>query len=167
MGLLSKEYKQMLLNMKPDDITATFINTYLADKCEKVDGKLKEIPSKIKTYDEFTLNAGEYFNKSTVKTNVGLFIYNKFLIEESFSEIVGYVNEPVTSKVHEMVESKISNALLNDEITTEQFIKYLNKVQWLGMSFNTVFSNSFTMKTLKPLPKVMKEKERLIKENEY
>lgn len=166
MGLLSAEYKAMLLKMKPDDITAKFIDDYLTDKCKVIDKKFKEIPSKIKTYDEFTLNPGEYFNKEKITTNVGLFIYNKFLIEESFSDIVGYVNTPVTSKVYASVESKLSDALLNDVITTEEFVKYINKLQWLAMQFNTVFSNSFTMKTLKPLPKVMKEKERLIKENE-
>ena len=166
MGALSAEYKKMLLNMKPSDINAKFIDDYLTDKCEVKDGKVKEIPSKIKTYDEFTLKAGEYFNKTDIKTNVGLFIYNKFIIEEDFSEVVGYVNDPITSKVHGSIESKLSNALLNDVITTDKFVKYLNKIQWLGMTFNTVFSNSFTMKTLKPLPSVMKEKARLIKENE-
>lgn len=165
MAILSNEYKEMLLKMTPDDITSTFIFNYLADTSKKENGKLIHIPSKMKSYDTFTLQKGEYFNTETITTNVGLFIFNKFLIEESFTKVVGYVNEPVTAKVQSKIESKISNALLNDEITVEEMVTYLNKTQWLSKEFNAVFSGSFTMKTLKPVPKVMKMKEKLIKEN--
>lgn len=166
MAVLKDEYKQMLLNMTPEDITSDFIFNYLADTSKKVDGKLVSVPSKIKTYDTFTLKKGEYFNTETVTTNVGLFIFNKFLIEESFSKVVGYVNTPVNAKIQKNIEAKISQALLNDEITVDDMVKYLNKLQWLSKEFNAVFSGSFTMKTLKPVPKVMKHKEKLVKENE-
>lgn len=166
MAILKDEYKQMLLKMTPDDITAEFIFNYLADSSKKENGKIIPVPSRIKTYDTFELKKGEYFNKENVTTNVGLFIFNKFLIEESFSNVVGYVNEPVTASVQKKIENKISQALLDDIITVENMVKYLNKIQWLSKEFNSVFSGSFTMKTLKPVPKVMKLKEKLIKENE-
>jgi len=165
MVVLKEEYKQMLLKMKPDDITSDFVFEYLADTSKKVNGKLVQVPSKIKTYDTFTLKKGEYFNTETITTNVGLFIFNKFLIEESFSKVVGYINTPVNAKIQKNIEAKISQALLDDIITVEEMVKYLNKLQWLSKEFNAVFSGSFTMKTLKPVPKVMKHKEKLVKEN--
>ena len=165
MAVLKDEYKQMLLKMTPDDITADFMFTYLADSSKKVNGKLVHIPSKIRTYDTFTLKKGEYFNKEDITTNVGLFIFNKFLIEESFSDFLGYINTPVNSKVYKSIENDISQALLNDIITVEDMVKYLNRLQWISKQFNAVFSGSFTMKTLKPVPKVMKLKEKLLKEN--
>ena len=58
--------------------------------------------------------------------------------------------------------------ILKDEYNKDYYknmVKYLNKIQWLSMQFNSVFSGSFTMKTLKPLPSVMKEKKRLLNEN--
>lgn len=165
MVILKEEYKQMLLKMKPDDITSEFIFEYLADTSKKENGKLIQVPSKIKTYDIFILKKGEYFNTETITTNVGLFIFNKFLIEESFSKVVGYINTPVNAKIQKNIEAKISQALLDDVITVAEMVKYLNKLQWLSKEFNAVFSGSFTMKTLKPVPKVMKHKEKLIKEN--
>ena len=165
MAVLKEEYKQMLIKMTPDDITSDFIFEYLADTSKKENGKLIPVPSKIKTYDTFTLKKGEYFNTETITTNVGLFIFNKFLIEESFSKVVGYINTPVNAKIQKNIEAKISQALLDDVITVEEMVKYLNKLQWLSKEFNSVFSGSFTMKTLKPVPKVMKHKEKLIKEN--
>jgi len=166
MGLLKDEYKHMLLKMAPDDITAEFIFSYLADSSKRENGKFITIPSRIKTYDTFTLKKGEYFNTEDITTNVGLFIFNKFLIEESFVSILGYINTPINAKVHKNIENTISQALLNDKITTEQMVDYLNKLQWLSKEFNAVFSGSFTMKTLKPVPKVMKLKAKLVKENE-
>jgi len=166
MAVLKDEYKQMLLKMSPEDITAEFIFNYLADSSKRENGKLVVTPSKIKTYDTFELKKGEYFNKETVVTNVGLFIFNKFLIEESFVNVTGYINTPVTAKVQKSIENKISQALLDDKITVQQMVTYLNKLQWISKEFNSVFSGSFTMKTLKPIPKVMKRKEQLIKENQ-
>lgn len=165
MGVLSNNYKQMLLSMSPDDITAEFIFEYLADSSKKENGKLVHIPSKIKTYDTFKLKANEYFNTTDITTNVGLFIFNKFLIEESFSKVTGYINTTIDAKVQKGIDNKLSQALLNDIITVEEFVTYLNKTQWLTKEFNAVFSGSFTMKTLKPVPKVMKLKEKLVKEN--
>lgn len=166
MVVLKDEYKKMLLGMTPDDITADFIFEYLADTTKKVNGKLVQSPSRMKTYDTFTLKKGEYFNTEDITTNVGLFIFNKFLIEESFSKVVGYVNTPVNAKVQKSIEGQISQALLDDKITVPEMVKYLNKLQWLSKEFNAVFSGSFTMKTIKPVPKVMKLKEKLVKENE-
>lgn len=165
MATLSNEYKKMLLSMKPDDITATFINDYLADRAERVDGKLKVLPAKIRTNDTFTLLPGEYFNKEKVLTNVGLFIFNKFFIEESFQKVIGYVNTPVDAKVEADIEKKLSNALLNDVITVEQMVTFLNKLQWFSKQFNSVFSNSFTMNSVKPLPEVVKRKNELLKQH--
>lgn len=165
MGVLSGEYKQMLMNMTPEDITSDFIFSYLADTSKTVNGKTVVIQRKINTYDTFDLKKGEYFNTENITTNVGLFIFNKFLIEESFSDIVGYINTPIDAKVHKGLEKKISNALLNDKITVDQMVTYLNKLEWISKQFNTIFAGSFTMKTLKPIPKVMKRKKELVKQN--
>lgn len=166
MATLSAEYKKMLMDLTPDDITASFIFEYLADKSKKVDGKVKIIPAKIKTNDTFTLKSNEYFNDKEILTNVGLFIYNKFLFEESLYKVTGYINTPVTASVQKDIESKISTALLNDVIETHDMVTYLNKTQWLSMQFNSVFSASFTMNTIKPNAKVMKRKDQLLKEHQ-
>lgn len=162
---LRAEYKTMLLKMKPTDITAEFINEYLVDKAEKKDGKVTIIPSKMKTSDTFTLLPSEYFNKTKVLTNVGLFIFNKFIVEGQFEEVLGYINTPIDNKCESKIEDKLAKALLDDVITSEQMAVFFNKLQWISMQFNSVFASSFTMKSLKPLPDVVKRKEELFKEH--
>lgn len=166
MATLKAEYKDLLLKLKPEDISADFINGYLIDRAEKKDGKVTIIPSKIKTSDTFTLQPSEYFNKTKVLTNVGLFIFNKFIVEGQFEDILGYLNTPIDNKTEAEIESKLSKALLNDRVTPEQMAVFFNKLQWLGMQFNSAFASSFTMNTVKPLPSVMKRKEELFKEYE-
>lgn len=167
MSVLTKEQKDFFLNLKVSDITAEFILENFADKSsvDKTSKKFKTIPSKYKTYDTFTLEKGEYFNSEKVTTNLGLFIINKLLIEEDFSEVVGYVNTPINKKVLGEIENKLSKALLNDEITTQQMAKYFDRLQWVSKQFCSVFVGSFTMKTIKPLPKVMTLKNKLLKDN--
>lgn len=157
--------KSYFLSLKTSDITADLIIDLFGDKSEIVDGKMKTIPSKYRTNDTFKLKKGEYFNTTDITTNCGLFIFNKLLIEEDFSKIIGYVNEPVTKKVQGGIDRELGNALMDDKITTDQYVKYLNRTQWLSMQFNSLLSGSFTMKTIKPLPSVTKAKEKLLKDN--
>lgn len=165
MGILSKQYKDKLMSLKPSDITASVLMDLFADKVEKKDGKVKITPSKINTNDTFVLEANEYFNTTKVTTNAGLFIVNKLLIEEDFSKITGYINEPITKKSQEKIETKLSNALMNDLITTEQFAKYLNRLQWFSMQLNSMVSPSFTMNTIKPVKSAITLRDKMIKEN--
>lgn len=162
---LPEKEKQYLLSIKPDEIVFSLLVDLFGDKVKVVNRKVQHIPSRIRTDDEFYLEKGEYFNTERIKTNAGLFVYNKLIIERNFKDVVGYVNKPVDKKVLNDIESKLSKALLNAKITVDQMVKYLNDTQWLAKQFHSVVSGSFTMNTLKPLPKIVKERDRLLKEN--
>lgn len=164
--MVSEQDKQYLLSLKPEDITYDLLIDLLSDKIEKnKDGKMVEKKARFNTYDEFVLNSGEYFNKEKITTNVGLFIFNKFIIEEDFSDIIGYINHALDSGAVRKMESKMSDALLNDIITDDQMVKYLNKFQWLSMYLHHIIAGSFTMKGLKPIPEVIKRRDQLLKEH--
>lgn len=164
--VLSEQEKKMLLHMTPKDITAKWIIDNFSDKAVKdSNGKIKIVVSKYQPNDRINLEKGEYFNKEAIQTTVGLFIFNKLLIEEKFSEVVGYVNETVNASVQKKIDGKLAKALLEDKITTDDFVQYLNRTQWLSMQFNPILVNSFTMKTLKPDPAIMAERDKLIKQN--
>ncbi len=162
---LRKEVKEYLLSLKPSDITAEWITNNLADRLDGKD-KFKVLPPKINIYDTFILEAKEYFNTTKISTTVGRFIYNKVIIERNGLQlIVGYVNEPITSGVLGKIEQKIANALIDDIITPEQMVSYLNTNQWFSLQFNPIFSTSFSEKSIVPNKKVIKMRDELIKEN--
>lgn len=165
MGQLSDTDKQYLLSLKPEDITFELLLNLFADTTSKENNKMAVKASKIRTFDEFDLKPNEYFNKDKVHTNAGLFIYNKLIVERDFKDVLGYINTTIDGDVLSSIEDKLANSLLNDRITVEQMVNYLNRTQWLGMQFHSVIAGSFTMKTLKPIPKVITERNKLIKEN--
>lgn len=163
--MISPEKKTYLLNLKKENINSELIFDLLANKTNKGDGKFTVIPAKYKTSDTFYLEKNEYFNTEKVLTNVGLFLYNKIIIEGGLEKIVGYVNTPIDNDVHSVIERKLSNALKDDIITVDTFVNYLNTIQWLSMQFNTVLASSFTLESITPNKKVIAERDRLIKSN--
>lgn len=163
---LSNKDKSYLLSLKPEDITFDLLVSLFADTSKKENDKLVVVPSRIKPTDEFSLAPGEYFNKTKIdRTTAGQFIYNKLIVERELKDILGYVNYPINKSGMDTIEDKLSKALLDDEITIDDFVKYLNRTQWLAMQFHAVIATSFTYNTLKPHPEVIKLRDKLIKEN--
>lgn len=165
MARISEEDKQYLLSLKPEDITYTLGMQLFADHVENRDGKLVEVKSRFEPTDVFLLKAGEYMNKTDMGTTVGSFIFNKFIIEPRFAEHIGYVNNVIDADGLKDLESQLAQLLLEDKINTTDFADYFDRIQWLGMQFHEPLAASFTMRGLKPVPKVIKRREELIKEN--
>lgn len=163
---LSDNDKKYLLSIKPEDITFKFLTDIFGDKGILVNGKYVRKPSKINLYAECSLKAGEYFNKSEIKrTTAGQIIYNKFIIERDFPELLGYVVGPIDGGGLKKIEAKLSEALLNDKITVDAMVSYLNRTQWLLFKLHDVICGSFTPAITASIPKVLKERDRLFKEN--
>ena len=153
--------KKELLQLTPEHITYSLLMDLFGKNL--VDGKIK--PAKFLPQDVFRLNKGEYINKDTIDTTVGSFIFNKFIIEPRFSKLVGYNNDVINGKNLEKLEAKLSELLRDDKITPADFGDYLMRIQWLGNKLNEPIASSFTMRGMKPVPKVIKERDKLIKEN--
>ena len=165
MRRITAEEKEYLLSLKPEDITYELGMQLFADHVRKVDGKIIQEKSKFEPDDRFVLKAGEYMNDKDIVTTVGSFIFNKFIIEPKFGELLGYNNNVIDADGLKDLESQLSKLLLDDKITTTDFGDYLDRIQWLGMQFHEPLAASFTMRGLKPVPAVMKRKAELVKEN--
>lgn len=162
--MISDAHKSELLKLTPNDITKTFMNENFANKAKKVNGKLVITHAKYNPTDTFYLSPNEYFVKEKTLTTIGRFIYNKLIIERDFQNIIGYMNSAITSKKQNEIESILSNALMNDKITTEQFANYVNRIQWLGMQFNSILCPTFTEKSIMPIKKVTDRRDKLFNE---
>lgn len=160
---ITDKEKEELLALPPDPkvIDKPLLDSYFADRYDAVQKKV--IPSRFNTYDTFTLKKGESFNNKDVLVNVGLFIFNKYLIEKNLSQIVGYVDTAVDSKKLNKIIDEVSSALLMDKITEAVFIEFMDSLCELAFSMNTEICSSMTLKSIEPLPKVVKRKEELLK----
>lgn len=162
MAEISKETKDWLLGLTDKDITFNFLKEHFMDTFNRKE--MKRVSSKLNSNDTFWLEAGEFHNKKRVKTSVGLYIYNLYLFVD-FWHFMEYQEDIVSDKQVKKTEKLISNALLTDVIAPAQMGKYLNRIQWFSMQLHSIVSGSFTMNTLKPNKVVMKERDRLLKEN--
>lgn len=165
MRKINDDEKKYLLSLKPDDITFELLQDLFSDTAEVIGDKVNVKKSKFVPNDTFILEPNEYFNKSKIETTVGIFIFNKFLIEEDFKDTVGYINTTIRNSDAGDIENTIAKLLLDDKITRDKLVNYVNKFQWLGMRIHPMICPSFTPKTFKPIPEVIALRDKLFEEN--
>lgn len=163
MAKLDPKYKEFLVGLKQEDITRDLIEENLVNHYDKATKKL--VKPKFHWSDEFSLKKGECHNDTDIaKTNVGLFIYNKFIIENLLEDILGYWNEPITDKVLGKIEGKINEALVKDKITVDDYAEYENRLQWI-LAIHTMVCGSFTKASISPNKEIIAKRDRLNKAN--
>lgn len=166
--MLSEQDKQRILKMTREDEELTFnvIADLFSYRMKKnKDGKLVRVPPKVDITEEVLLKKGEMFNDKDIKTRVGNIILNKILIQPRLSHIVGYRNEEFNQGNVNKLNQEIANALLEDKIKQEDYVKFMDDFQWISFKFHPVVSGSFTAATLIPDARVIKERDKLLKEN--
>lgn len=86
-------------------------------------------------------------NKKPFKTTVGIWIFNKYFIEEDLFDIFHYINKTVNDGLYGDINTKLSYALAEDKITVKQMADYNMKCQ-LFMGYVSVLSPNYTEKML-------------------
>ncbi len=139
-------------------------NTYstIANMFGSFDGERRFNP-----YDIVEIPAGQYGpeghkNKNKFTTTVGLWVYNKYFIEEDLFDLFGYINETIDDDVYGSLNQKISYALLEDRCELEAFKNYQLKYQ-LFMDFVCFLSPNFTDKMLTCTKAINIKKRELLK----
>lgn len=155
-----KELYKELLSLKESDITASYIYGLFGE----YNGK-----SKCNPYDLLDIPAGTYGsekkkNKNKFTTTVGIWIFNKWMIENELFDILGYINKTINKDELENINQILSYALMEDRITSQTLKRYLMKTQ-LAMQFVTVLAPNYTEDLLTVTTKIDKRKEELIKQH--
>ena len=117
------------------------------------------------TYDTIDIPKGYYGsskkNKNQFTTTIGLWVFNKSFIEP-FSNIIGYINEPITDDVYGDINRQLSYALLEEKITIDQLKDFITQTQII-MSCASAICPSHTMDMLLLTNKAEKKKKELEK----
>lgn len=161
--MVTQEDKAFLLSLRQTDIDRNFLERNFVYHYNPETRKVEK-PRFIWS-DEFSLKKGECNNKEDIScTNVGLFIFNKFIVENLLEPVMTYWNEPITKKTLGKFEVNISEGVKNDLLTLEDYAEYQNRLQWL-LSIHTMVSGSFTEKTIVPLKSIIAKRNKLLKDN--
>lgn len=159
---MTQEDKAFLIGLKQSDIDRNFIESHFVQHYNPETKKIEK--PRFTWSDEFALKKGECHNKEDIKrTNVGLFIFNKFVVENLLEDVTGYWNTPLDKKALGKFEVNINEALKNDVLTLDDYAEYQNRLQWI-LSIHSMVCGSFTEKTIVPLKGVIAKRNKLLKE---
>lgn len=157
----NKDDIEMLLNLKEEDITSSFVMSLFGE----FDGKRKYDTGDVLTVPPNTYKVNGKYNKNKFTTAIGVWIFNKLFIEKELTHVLGYVNKSIDAKTFDDLNAKLSYALAEDRITVEELKHYLMKTQFVT-PFVTFLSSNMTEKMLLSIKDIDKRKEKLLKENE-
>lgn len=171
--ILKDEDKKALLaldskSINIDDLTKLIGYSTKMEKDEN--GKNKKfttIEPKFNLRDKFVLEANEYINQTQVNTTVGIFLFNKLMVEPYISNIVpnGYYNEVCNKKVFAKLSDMVAKAILDKKLDINtQVIPWLNAYEFWGLNLVTIVSPSFSMELITPNKELMALKEKLLAE---
>ena len=144
------------LALKPEDVTKSLLIDVFANTTK---GEAKYLPN-----EKITIPAGSMKNDKPIETTIGRLLFNKICMEEKLLGVIGYMNHELTGDGIKKLTSKIDAALIKDQITTKDYIRFINKLHWLAFSANSFLCTSISYNLIRPNPAVMKRKKELLKE---
>ena len=156
--IVDRELKNALLSIREEDITSSFIFDLFGEfngvsKCHPYD--ILEIPP-----DSY--GPSNKRNKNTFITTVGVWIFNKWFIENELFDLFGYINKSMTSKELDRLNQELSFALMEDRIPISSLKHFLMKTQFI-MQFCTILAPNFSEAMLTVTKTVDKKKDELIR----
>lgn len=162
--MIIQQDRDYFINLKTEEITRNLLSALFADRYNKE--KKQVVKSKYNPTDKIRLKKGECYATKDMDTTIGRLIFNKAVLFPSFGGILGYVDIVISKDSLGALEEEISGYILEDKITTEQFLTYLTRIQWLGSVINHIVTPSFTMNTFKPNKDVIAKRTQLTKKYE-
>lgn len=115
--------------------------------------------------DFFTLPKGTLYNTDDLETTAGRYIFNKFVITEKLGGLLGYQNDALNGNGLGSLDTTMSNLLLSDDITVEDFTQYIDKMQWLGFATSKFINASLTTDLMTPTQNIRDLKAKLLDDN--
>lgn len=155
--IIDKNLRDMLLNIQEKDITSSFVY----DLFGEYNGVSRCHPYDILVVPPNSYGSTNKKNKNSFTTTVGIWIFNKWFIENELFDLFHYINKNVDNDLLEDINQQLSFALMEDRITVQVLKNYLMKTQFI-MQFVTILAPNFSEAMLTISTIVDKKKEELI-----
>ena len=158
-----------LFNKQPNHITLSYLSYLFADTVDSTAknnvGKRK---SKYNTWDTLIVPANHFYEgQPEIHTTIGRYILNKFMFGgPGIIGVMKYQNDTINKGALGNIDNKIGTFLMNDDITHDQFTKYIDYRDHLGYWLNGILAHTISAKMCKPLPEIEKRKAELCKKYE-
>lgn len=147
---------EYLVNIKEKDITTSFIMDTFGEF---------ETGQRFRPYDIIEIPANSYGpegkkNKKPFITTVGIWIFNKYFIEEDLFDIFKYINKTIDKKMYGKLNNDLSVAVLEDRLPLESMKRFNMKTQKC-MPYISILAPNYTDKMLTCTEVINKKKKEL------
>lgn len=147
---------EYLVNIKEKDITTSFIMDTFGEF---------ETGQRFRPYDIIEIPANSYGpegkkNKKSFITTVGIWIFNKYFIEEDLFDIFKYINKTIDKKMYGKLNNDLSVAVLEDRLPLESMKRFNMKTQKC-MPYISILAPNYTDKMLTCTEVINKKKKEL------
>ena len=164
-GMCPEDKRAILLALDKDKITVSLLTKMFAHRTKKGGNAFDVKPPEFDTSWKLVLAPGEYINKEQVQTTVGIFLFNKLLIEGDISSIIpnGYYNEIITKKKMNKLLDLIADAVKNRILPVKPSLyEFLRAYEFWGLKLVTIFSASYSMAMMNPSKEFRDKKEAVL-----
>lgn len=153
-----------ILSVEPKDINRTFLENMFGGHYDKTTKKM--IEPNFKPTAKIILTKDQYpFVKEPTETTLGQLIMNRYLLEQwGIIQYLGYYNKPIDSKGLGNLNTEVNNLVLEDKITTDDLVNFIDARDRLGFWCATFLAVSITASLLLPMQNVNKRKAELFKQ---
>lgn len=103
--------------------------SFMMETFGRFNGKSKYNPYDLIKIPENSYGPSNNRNKKPFTTTVGLWVFNKAFIEQELTNIIYYVNEPVTKGIFKSINKKLSYAVLEEKIPLDYLKHFILKSQ--------------------------------------
>lgn len=158
--ITNKDDVEYLLSLEEHDLTISLIIELLG----KFNGKRRFEPFDYIKIPPNSYGSDKKKNKNEFTTTVGLWIFNRLCIEKELFNIIGYVNTTVDDDKFNDIKTRLSYALLEDDIQLDALKHFLLKSQ-IMMKLTTVLAAHYTDDILSLSETLAPLKNKLISEN--
>ena len=125
----------------------------------------KDSPAKFAVDDIISIGPNEYPGvKPNSITTIGLYIFNKFLIEPL--KVFGYINKPIDNEVWNTIEALVAEGCQADDIPPDAVAVFIDRTQYLlGGPLSHLINPSLSSSVMVVPPKAELLKQKLFREN--
>ena len=156
--ITDKKDIDFLLSLKEEDISFSLMMEMFGE----FNGKQRFHPYDILEVPPNSYGPENDRNTNKFVTTVGLWVWNIYHLEKELHHILGYINHTIDKKAFGKIDSTLSYALLEDDITIQHIKNFIHKTQ-ADMPFVSIVSPSMTEKMLTSTKVIKKKKEELAK----
>lgn len=147
-----------LLSLKKSDINDKLLRSYFSIPIGKENARFN-------SFDVFSLPKDHLYNKESIRTTVGRYIFNLYVLPTPYLKRYGYWNNVVDADTLKTIQSQMGTMILNDEMTTYEYIDFINYGEWLGMNVAYYLVPSLTSDFIRPLDSVKKRRDELFEKH--